>query len=38
MTITVLVCGADGNQHVELREVPDDYFNVPDELIPPTGE
>ena len=26
MTITVLVCGTDGTQTVEEREVPDDWF------------
>lgn len=31
MTITVLVCGADGTQTTEVREVPDDYLPVPAE-------
>lgn len=26
MRIKVLVCGADGNQHAEEREVPEDYL------------
>lgn len=28
MTIKVLVCGADGSQRVETREVPEDYLPV----------
>ena len=30
MIIEVLVCGPDGTQHLEQREVPDDYLNVPE--------
>ena len=29
MTITVLVCGADGTQTTEVREVPEDYVPTP---------
>jgi len=31
MTITVLVCGADGTQSTEVREVPEDYVPAPAE-------
>ncbi len=31
MTINVLVCRMDGTQTLEQREVPDDWFSVPEE-------
>ena len=31
MTINVLVCRMDGTQTLEQREVPDDWFFVPEE-------
>lgn len=32
MTINVLICAADGTQHIEQREVPDDYFDEAPDL------
>lgn len=29
MTIEVLVCRTDGTQEIEIREVPDNWFQVP---------
>ncbi len=34
MTIAVLVCGADGTQAVEEREVADDWFEQPEAETP----
>lgn len=32
MTIDVLVCSQDGSQHIEQRQVPEDYFAAPEPL------
>ena len=38
MIIDVLVCGIDGSQTLEQREVPDDYFDMSEPKAPAAPE
>lgn len=38
MIIDVIVCGTDGTQEIEKREVPDNWFDVAEPAQTPTAE